>query len=67
MPGSNYISRQEINEKIAADEAYLGELLERQRELRAALSPIIEELKAVTAKIAAVEQAVSEWSQREPG
>jgi predicted nuclease with TOPRIM domain len=67
VPGSNYISRQEIDEKLAADEAYLGELLERQRELRAELHPIIEELKAVSAEVAAVEQAVADWSKRKPG
>jgi len=67
VPGSNYISRQEIDEKLAADEAYLGELVERQRELRAALRPVIDELKEVNAKVAAVERAVAEWSQRKPG
>ena len=67
MPGSNYISRQEIDEKLAADEAYLGELVERQRELRAALRPVIDELKEVNAKVVAVERAVVEWSQRKPG
>ena len=48
-------------------EGFLGELLERQREPRAALRPIIDELKTVDAEVAAAEQAVADWSRRKPG
>lgn len=67
MAAPHYLSRQEINELLADNEAYLGELLERQRELRAALRPIIDELKEVNAGVIKAEQAVAKWSQQQPG
>jgi len=63
----HYLSRREIDELFADNEAYLGELLERQREPRAALRPIIDELKEVNAGVIKAEQAVAKWSQQQPG
>ena len=52
---------------MADDEAFLGEMLERQRELRAALRPMVDELHELREKIAATEKALAEWSERRPG
>ncbi|MCB0862620.1 MAG: hypothetical protein KDB66_05330 [Solirubrobacterales bacterium] len=63
----NYISREEIDWKIAEDETYLEEMLGRQKELREKLGPIVGELRNLRVRIEQTEKSISDWSEREPG
>ena len=56
----NYIGREEIDWKLAEDEAYLEEMLGRQKELRERLSPLGEELRDLRRRIAQTERSIAE-------
>lgn len=63
----NYIGREEIDWKLAEDEAYLGEMLERQRELRGQLGAMVEEIHDLDRRIAQTRRSIEEWSKKRPG
>lgn len=63
----NYVGREEIDWKIAEDEAYLEEMLGRQKELREQLAPIVGELRELRKQIEQTRRSVAEWSNRKPG